>query len=163
MANIQFFKVATLPGSLAPNAFYYVRSGDHAEAYLTDALGNPFPIGNSALIAALVEQAIADLPPAPGGLQIVATILDRDTLAPNIHQPTLFLVQDAAGDPTVDAGSALYAWDNTTASFTKVSEEDSLDLNLGTMAQQDANTVNISGGDVANVVMQNAVMDAGHF
>ena len=44
MANVQFFKVTTLPGTLQPNAFYYVDNAvslahSHANKVTLDKLG----------------------------------------------------------------------------------------------------------------------------
>ncbi|MFG9650985.1 hypothetical protein ACEP3U_22040 [Pseudomonas aeruginosa] len=39
MAQIQFFKVATLPGTLQPDSFYFVENGNYSESYLTNSAG----------------------------------------------------------------------------------------------------------------------------
>lgn len=122
MAEVAFHKVATLPGTLAANAFYLVENGDYAETYVTDSTGEARMVGNSAMIAAL----------APGGggnqLTIVADIDARDALTPDTN--VFVLVQDASDDGTVTAGAALYVWDAVGESWIKVAEYESMDITV---------------------------------
>lgn len=60
-ANISFFKVSTLPTSLVPNAFYFVKNDLYAESYLTDEEGIALAIGNSSMIVALIAAIGIDL------------------------------------------------------------------------------------------------------
>ncbi len=53
--NIKFFRVLELPQELLPAAFYYVKNGDVAEGYLTDANAIPYLMGNSELITRIVN------------------------------------------------------------------------------------------------------------
>lgn len=48
--NVRFYKVTSLPVELEPNSFYYVENGSYAEAYLTDATGDPKKVGNTLMI-----------------------------------------------------------------------------------------------------------------
>lgn len=121
MAEVAFHKVTSLPGTPAANAFYLVENGDYAETYVTDSSGTAKMVGNSAMIAAV----------APGGgdtLQIVADIAARDALTPSSN--IFVLVVDATADATVDAGSALYVWDNTAEEWIKVAEYESMDVTV---------------------------------
>jgi len=123
MAEVAFHKVASLPGSLASNAFYLVENGDYAETYVTDSSGVAKMVGNSAMIAAL----------APGGgggdqLTIVADIAARDALTPTDN--IFVLVTDASDDATVASGAALYVWDSLATDWVKVAEYESMDVTV---------------------------------
>ena len=52
---VKFFKVTSLPTTLVSNAFYYVESGNYAEAYLTNNLGIAKKIGNTEMIQQLTQ------------------------------------------------------------------------------------------------------------
>ncbi|WP_448681356.1 hypothetical protein [Pseudomonas nicosulfuronedens] len=128
MANVQFFKVSTLPATLQPNAFYYVENGDYAESYVTNQAGVAKALGNSGMINALINDALSSLPSTGAPVLFVADIAARDALEPD--QAVFVLVQDATGDPTVTAGAALYAWNPATSLWLKVAEYESMDVQL---------------------------------
>src|SRR5690606_6161716 len=102
MALVKFYKVATLPGSLEPDSFYYVENGSYAESYLTNSAGVARAVGNSAMISALVSAAIAAALADHNSMEVVADIAARDALVLERNVPVLVI--DASGDPTVDAG-----------------------------------------------------------
>jgi len=126
MALVKFYKVASLPGSLEPDAFYYVENGSYAESYITNKAGVARGVGNSAMINALIDAAITDALADYNALEIVADIAARDALA--LTRNALVLVIDASADATVDAGSALYAYNLATTNWTKVAEYESMDI-----------------------------------
>lgn len=126
MALVKFYKVATLPGTLEPDSFYYVENGSYAESYLTNSSGVARALGNSAMINALISAAITDALTDYSALEVVADIAARDALA--LERNALVLVIDATADPTVDAGSALYAYVEADASWVKVAEYESMDV-----------------------------------
>lgn len=128
MAQIRFFKVATLPGTLEPDSFYFVENGSYSESYLTNSAGVARSIGNSAMINALINEALASLPGTGAPILFVADIAARDALEP--EGAIFVLVQDASADPTVDAGAALYAWNPATSAWLKVAEYESMDVEL---------------------------------
>lgn len=128
MAQVQFYKVSVLPGTLQPNAFYYVENGDYAESYVTNQAGVAKALGNTAMINALIVAALASLPSSGAPVLFVADIAARDALEP--EQAVFVLVQDATGDPTVSAGAALYAWNPATSAWLKVAEYESMDVQL---------------------------------
>jgi len=121
MAEVAFHKVASLPGTLAANAFYLVENGEYAETYVTDSTGEARAVGNTAMIQALA--------PVTDTLLIVADIAARDALSPDRN--VFVLVQDAADDVTVSSGAALYVWDNVAEAWVKVTEYESLDVTVG--------------------------------
>lgn len=147
MAQVQFFKVSTLPGTLVPDAFYYVANGSYAESYITDQAGVAKSLGNSAMINALIADALASLPSSGAPVLYVADIAARDALEP--EQAVFVLVQDATGDPTVGAGAALYAWNPATSAWLKVSEYESMDITLTWAAIQGKPTSTPAAIDLA--------------
>ena len=124
MAQMKFHRVNALPGTPEADAFYMVLNGNYAETYVTSSTGVAKMIGNTDMIQAIVNSTIA----GTNVFEIVADIAARDALV--LDQNTLVLVTDASADPTVDSGAALYAWNNTAQTYTKVAEYESLDLVL---------------------------------
>ncbi|RIA22678.1 hypothetical protein DFO61_3368 [Ectopseudomonas oleovorans] len=130
MAQVKFFKVTSLPGSLEPDSFYYVENGSYAESYLTNAAGVARAVGNSAMINALIAAALAGWEGASNSVEIVDDIAARDALIDTLEVNAMILVVDASADPTVDAGSALYAYDATADQTYKIAEYESMDVVL---------------------------------
>ena len=124
MANLTFHKVASLPGTLLPNAFYYVENAPnlYAESYLTDDAGNPFMLGNTIMIQQVAAAALSS------EVYLAADIAARDALTLTVN--SIVLVQDATGDATVTTGAALYFYSAALTTFTKVAEYESLDVVL---------------------------------
>ncbi len=130
MAAVKFYKVATLPGTLEANSFYYVENGTFAESYLTNSAGVARAVGNTAMINALIDQALANWSGASSTVSIVADIAARDALIATLEANTMILVVDASADPTVGAGSALYAYAADIDTTYKIAEYESMDVVL---------------------------------
>ncbi|WP_313117977.1 hypothetical protein [Ectopseudomonas guguanensis] len=130
MAQVRFYKVTSLPGTLQADAFYYVENGTYAESYLTNSAGVARAVGNSAMINALISEALANWSGSASTVQIVADIAARDALIATLDANAMILVVDASADPTVDAGSALYAYDATADEVYKIAEYESMDVVL---------------------------------
>lgn len=128
MADVKFFKVTSLPGTLEPDSLYFVANGTYAESYVTDGTGTAKSLGNSAMINALIAEALAGWSGDASALEIVADIAARDALVATLDVNAMILVIDAAGDPTVDAGSALYAYGAATDTVYKLAEYESMDV-----------------------------------
>lgn len=128
MALVRFNKVTTLPGTLAADTFYFVENGSYAESYITDSTGVARSVGNSAMISAIVQAALAEQAASANQLEIVADITARDALTVTLDYSAMVLVIDASADATVDTGSALYAWDYTGTTNYKIAEYESLDV-----------------------------------
>lgn len=124
MSKINFHQVSALPGTLQNDSFYYVINGNYVESYLTNNSGVAKMIGNSTMINALIDAKLTGL----NALEIVADISARNALS--LTNNTMVLVTDASADATVNSGAALYAYNQSTTSFTKVSEYESLDVTL---------------------------------
>lgn len=128
MALVNFYKVTSLPGTLAANSIYFVENSTYAETYVTDSSAVAHGVGNTAFIEAvaapLITTALADF----NLIEIVADITARNALSTS--RSFLVLVQDASADATVDSGAALYAYNEGTSTFTKIAEYESLDFDL---------------------------------
>jgi hypothetical protein len=128
MALLKFRKVTSLPGTLEADAFYFVVNSGYAESYVTDSSGNGKAIGNSAMINTLADARIASAIASFNALEIVANIAARNALAVGANRNFMVLVTDATGDATVASGAALYAFNNATDTFSKLSEYESMDV-----------------------------------
>lgn len=69
-------------------------------------------------------------PGALGAFKIYSTISARDADAATYTQNEICFVTDASSDSTVTSGAALYVWNDTSSTFTKISEFESLDVAL---------------------------------
>lgn len=130
MAAVKFYKVATLPGTLEADAFYYVENGTFAESYLTNSAGVARSVGNSAMINALINDALAGWSGNASSLEIVADIAARDALVATLDVNAMILVVDASADATVTSGSALYAYGASNTTVYKLAEYESMDVVL---------------------------------
>ncbi|WP_374464154.1 hypothetical protein [Chryseobacterium sp.] len=130
MANLQIFKVNALPegAGLVANAIYYVKNGGKFDVYVTSSAGVATlqNVVTETQVNTIVSQAMANVNSAT----IVTNIAERDALIPTLNSNTFVFVQDASADATVDAGAALYLFNNANDTFIKVSEYESMDLNI---------------------------------
>lgn len=126
MSKIKFYKVTSLPGTLVANAMYFVENGTYAETYLTNTAGVARSVGNSSMITAIANALIS----AAGGswVEVVADIAERDLLTLTVN--TVVLVKDASADPTVTSGAALYIYEASLDTFSKIAEYESMDVVL---------------------------------
>lgn len=128
MANFRVHKVTALPGTLEPNSIYFVAPAarpDYTEVYMTGASASTVKrIVNTVDVQAMIDAAVSGL----GGLAIVDDIAARNALNPTSN--AMVVVLDASADPTVNSGSALYAYRLSNTSWIKLSEYESLDLTL---------------------------------
>lgn len=135
MAQLNFHKVASLPVVLQANSIYFVENGTSAETYVTNSVGEAKSVGNTAMINTLIDAALdATLDAAINGaiaaanaIEIVADVAARNTLGTTLNRNALILVLDATGDPTVASGGAMYAFNNSNDTYSKVTEYESLD------------------------------------
>lgn len=154
MSKVAFHKVASLPGTLEANAFYFVENGSYCESYLTDDEGVAKSVGNSTMINALIAAALASWGGAANSVEIVADIAARDALIATLEVNAMILVVDASADATVSAGSALYAYDFATTTTYKIAEYESMDVTL--------EWASISGRPVATPAQIDAAVGASH-
>src|SRR5690606_1117490 len=108
----------------------YVENGGYAESYLTNSAGVAKAVGNSAMINALIGEALANWSGAASTVSVVADIAARNALIATLVANAMILVVDATGDATVGAGSALYAYAADTETIYKIAEYESMDVVL---------------------------------
>lgn len=125
MSALTIHRVNTLPGTLAPDALYFVLTNGVAETYITGSDTTGRYVGNTALI----DQQIAAAGGGASALEIVADITARDALFTGSAN-LLALVVDASADATVDSGAAFYAYRGSDSAVYKVSEFESLDVSI---------------------------------
>lgn len=133
MAQLNFHKVTVLPGMLEANSIYFVENGSVAETYVTNSTGVARSVGNTSMINDVVDlavdaaigTAIEDAVSQTSAVEIVADIAARDALS--LAANRLVLVLDATGDSTVNVGGAMYAYNHSTTTFSKVTEYESMD------------------------------------
>lgn len=133
LTEIKFHKVTALPTTLEANAFYLVLNSGYAETYVTDASAVAKMVGNSNMINTLADSritpAITTALSRMNTIEIAADITARNALS-SLDRNFIVLVTNATGDATVKAGAAMYAFNNTTNVFTKISEYESMDLSM---------------------------------
>jgi hypothetical protein len=129
MSVIKIHKVTALPTPVEGHAVYLVAPAskpDYVEMYVTNADATVTRrVINSDDIQAMINASIAA---AGSGVTIVNTITDRNALP--TYNGLYVLVLDATGDPTVTTGAASYVWREATSSWIKMTEYESLDLQL---------------------------------
>lgn len=121
---LQMFKVTSLPAALEVHSWYLVINGNYVETYVTDAEAKARLVGNTIMIKELIGDALTDF----NTLIIRDTIAQRDAL--NLEANSFVLVTDASADATVNSGSALYVYNETTGSFVKIQEYEALDMSI---------------------------------
>jgi flagella basal body P-ring formation protein FlgA len=127
MSKLRIERVLALPGVLTASTMYIVKSAaaPHAEVYFTNADGTEARhIINKAEINTMITDAIASF----SNIEIVANNAARDALV--LTHNALVLSLDATADVTVITGAALYVYNTTLHTFTKVSEFESMDVTL---------------------------------
>lgn len=149
MATLNFYKLTAMPGTLVADSLYFISNGSVAESYLTDSSGAAKSLGNTSMISSIVASQMASTLAGYNSMEIVATIAARNTLAASLSRNVLVLVSDATGDSTVTAGAALYAFNNSNASWSKVSEYESLDVTLTWASLQNKPTSTVTQIDTA--------------
>lgn len=130
MSSVNIYKETVLPGTLQSNSVYLIAPAsdvNHVEVYVT---GKTPDVVRRTINKSDVELMIdaAGTGSGTNNLTIVSTIAERDALT--LTQNTFVLVTDATGDPTVTSGAALYIWNNTNQTYTKISEYESMDLTI---------------------------------
>ena len=151
MSKIKFFKETVLPATPVANSLYLISKTINgvsaAELYVTNSTGgagSARQVSTQTLAEAIIglqkgaNNGLASLDSGgkipvgqlPSGIgiefEVKADIGLRDALNPTKN--ILCLVLDATADPTVNSGSALYAYELATTTWHKVSEYESLDL-----------------------------------
>lgn len=127
MEIITFRESAVPVAPFVPAAIYYVKPDSSAQidTYMTSSDGTAL---YHSITFAEVDQKIADALGAFSSLRVAADIAARDALSASFTSNTAVLVGDATADATVDAGSAMYFWDQSAGDFEKIYEMEGLDF-----------------------------------
>ena len=121
-------RVNALPGTLAAETIYLVKTGNELTLTVT---GNTGAVVATTVSKADVNTAIST---AIGGLgmsnsvEFAADIDARDAMT--LTKSGFVYVADATADAAVGAGAAMYLYDHTNTTWHKVTEYESLDLVL---------------------------------
>lgn len=128
MATFKVHRVTALPVTPEANSFYFVAPPgrpDYTELYVTGTTASTIKrLINEADVQALIDASVA----ASNQLEVVANIAARNALTPTSNITVLVL--DATGDPSVASGAATYVYRLATTSWIKISEAESLDLQV---------------------------------
>lgn len=133
------FKETSLPGTLQANSIYLIAPSDRPDFVEMYVTGTSASSVKRIIDQSDVNSLIDDKLDSFSRLEIVDTIAERDELS--LSLPTQVLVLDATSDSTVESGAATYIFDPSegeSGGFKKISEAESLDLNI--------TFENISGG-----------------
>ena len=121
-------RVNALPGTLAAETIYLVKTGNELTLTVT---GNTGAVVATTVSKADVNTAISTAIGAldvSNSVEFAADIAARDAMT--LTKSAFVYVADATGDETVSAGAAMYLYDLTNATWHKVTEYESLDLEL---------------------------------
>jgi hypothetical protein len=131
MSILKFARVTSLPNSdnREESTVYLVKDAVNEGFFEIYATGQSTEV-QKLFGRAEVNAAVADAIAGSGSLRVCSDITERDALEPD--SVTLALVLDATGDSTVSTGAALYVYDNADdgAQWHKVSEYESMDVEL---------------------------------
>lgn len=146
------FKETSLPASLESNSIYLIAPSsrpDFVEMYVTGTSASSVKrIIDRDDVQSLIDETIDSF----NKIKIVDTIADRDAL--DFDGVKQVLVLDASDDATVESGAATYIYDPDEDKYRKISEAESLDL--------DITFENISGGPNSSAAEIDAAVDLSH-
>jgi len=128
MAQMKFFRETSVPvAPYAKSACYFIKAAGSSEVdiYFTNNDGTEL---SNAISYGQVDQKIADALSGFSSMRVATDIAARDALTSSFTSNVLVFVTDATSDNLVDAGAAMYFWDNVAQSFEKVYEMEGLDF-----------------------------------
>lgn len=131
MAYLNIERVTALPQTVRPSTLYVVRSAvtDLVELYFTSNDGLDIRhVINKSEIQSMINQYVVNATSSLTDIKIVSNVAARNAL--NLTANGLCLVLDATADSTVSAGAALYIYDATGLTWSKVAEYESMDVQL---------------------------------
>ena len=121
-------RVNALPGTLAAETIYLVKTGTELTLTVTGATGAVVATTVSKTdVNTAISTAIGALDMS-NSVEFAATIAARNAMT--LTKSAFVYVADATGDATVAAGAAMYLYDLTNTTWHKVTEYESLDLVL---------------------------------
>lgn len=129
-ANISFQKVTALPdaGTRTPNTMYMVQANNGLmEIHMTGASAADVrhtPVESE--IKGWINTALSGF----NNVLLATDIANRDSMKSSFTQNVLVMVANATADTTVTSGAAMYMWEDSSETFTKIYEAESLDVVL---------------------------------
>nr|DAY41653.1 MAG TPA: hypothetical protein [Caudoviricetes sp.] len=144
--HFKIYKETALPSKLEAHSIYLISTTekpDHYEMYVTNADGTK---AKRQFGEIEVKALLAEFNASRGQLSVVDTIANRNAIQTKVVGTEVF-VKDATQDPTVKLGAARYLWDGD--SWIKVSESESMDLNLSWNALNDKPSSSVQQIDTA--------------
>lgn len=145
--ELQQFKVTSLPTTLVANAIYYVGSSTSStglDIYVVDSLG---VAARHTLNTTDVENTVNSAIAASNQLSVVATITERNALAPTAC--VWVYVEDASEDTSVASGGATYLYKPSNSTWIKANEAESLDVVLSWSGLQNKPVSSVTAIDAA--------------
>ena len=152
MSTVKFFKETALPGSLVPDAIYYITDANAAyvQVYVTSAAGVARRIPTVADIDTMILNALV----GSSQISVVADITARNAQA-SLAIGDQTLVLNATGDATVSSGAATYVVQSIgPVVWAKISEAESQDVAL--------TWANITSKPTSSVAAIDAAVTASH-
>lgn len=128
MSTYRIYKETALPGTLQPHSIYLVAPAarpDFVEMYVTGASAATVKrVIDQTQVQSMIDASLSGV----GGLTVVNDIAARNALS--LTTNTMVFVVDASADATVNSGGATYVWRQSNSTWVKISEAESMDLNL---------------------------------
>lgn len=123
MATFKINRVTALPSTLEANSIYAVTVGaEKFELYITGNDTTARRMLDEADVQLLISAAVS----GANALQGVNNITERDGLV--LTANAMIVVFDASDDPDVSTGAATYFYRHSDTSFTKIGEQESMDV-----------------------------------
>jgi len=145
MAVFKVHKTTVVPNTYSGHEIYLVAPAskpDYVEMYVTNAAGNAIRrIITSDDVQNMIDASISN------GVTIVNDIAARNALSP--YNGMQVLVLDATADSTVTSGAATYVYRESTTSWVKISEAESMDVVLDWANIQNKPSSSVSAIDSA--------------
>lgn len=150
---IKFNRVNSSASATEANSVYFV-----AETQGANKVGKEIIVvgsdGTKVSFASLevIDKAIEKSLKSANSVEVVADIPARDALKDTLKANASILVKDATGDSTVKSGAALYVFQKSDKTFTKIAEYESMDLEFTWSNIQNIPQLNITNEDKGSYV-----------
>jgi hypothetical protein len=126
MALLDIKKLTADPGKYAPNTLYFIApTGATGELQIVLS-SNDGSAARHTITKAETQDLITSAIKAANAILYAADITARNALS--LSANAMVYVADATGDSTVKSGAALYFYDSSKQTYTKVAEYESMDL-----------------------------------
>jgi hypothetical protein len=119
-------KLTAVPSSFAPNTLYFIGPSDATDELQIILSSKDGSTARHAITKSEIQDLINSAIKAANAILYAADITARNALS--LSSNAMVYVADATGDSTVKSGAALYFYDSSKQTFTKVAEYESMDL-----------------------------------